>query len=153
MTIPGLFIPIPIVLPNLIWVMAPKPPAKPERPDPATASRVLSMIEAGGRGAVLVVPLFLKAEVATRMDEVFLAVGGLALTIYYAGWMRYFAGGRSPALLFRKLAFLPVPLAVAPVVYFLAFSLLTRSMVLGAVSALFGCAHVYLSLKHHHADP
>ena len=38
-------------------------------------------------------------------------------------------------------------LAVVPIVYFLVFSILTQSAVLGVVSALFGGAHIYLSIQ------
>jgi len=151
MILPGLLILIPVAIPNLIWALAPKPPppapSLPESPIHGFV-RILSLIEAGGRGAVMVIPCFLKIRIVPGMNEVLLlTISGLALAIYYWGWARYFIGGRSAALLFCKLGFLPVPLAVVPIVYFLVFSILTQSAVLGVVSALFGGAHIYLSIQ------
>jgi hypothetical protein len=42
----------------------------------------------------------------------------LALAFYYTGWVRYFTRGRTPALLYKPLLGIPLPLAVSPVDYF-----------------------------------
>ena len=99
----------------------------------------------------MAVPVFLAIHIESRFDETCLVVAGLALSIYYAGWIRYFAGKRVGGLLFQKLGFIPVPLACTPALYFLAFSVLTRSIVFGVITALFGFAHVYLCIKRSHA--
>ena len=71
----------------------------------------------------------------------------LALAIYYAGWARYFRQGRDYALLYMPMLNIPVPLAISPVIYFGAASLLLHSFILAIVAILLGVSHIYLSLQ------
>jgi hypothetical protein len=153
LALPGWYIPIPIALPNLAWALiaarsAPAPPV----PEGHAPPRVLVAIEGVGRVAVFAVPFFLHFRVQSAADGFALAVAAVALIVYWLGWLRYFVRGRQPALLLAPLGGLPVPLAVAPVVYFLSLSLLARSALFGAVSLAFGLAHVSLSMKRWRAD-
>lgn len=147
MAFSGIFILIPIAVPNLIWVLLSDRSPRPEVQTRINKLRGLASIEAVGRVAVMVVPVFLTIHIESRMDEAGLAVAGVALSIYYAGWIRYFLGKRVGGLLFRNLGFIPVPLACSPVLYFLAISVLARSIVFGVITALFGFAHIYLCIK------
>jgi len=144
----GWVVPIPIALPNVIWALlsarsASAPSVSPVEPGP----RSLALVESIGRVAVFVLPFFLELHVQTGFDRALVAVGSFALLVYYAGWARYFMHGRSPSLLFAKLSVLPVPLAISPVVYFLAFAGLARSPLMAFVVVVFGAAHVFLSLR------
>ena len=151
--LPGWLVPIPIALPNLAWVLFPARSAPaPSVPESPAFPRVLVVIEALGRVAVFVIPFFLHVFVRGALEALVLVVAAVALIVYWLGWLRYFTRGRLPSLLLAPLGGLPVPLAVAPVVYFLAFSLLARSPLFAAVSAAFGLAHVSLSMKRWGAD-
>lgn len=144
----GWVVSVPIILPNVLWALLPGPAGQSSAKAPATALlRVVSFVEGAGRVAVLVLPFFLDWQVQTVIDRVVACVGGLALALYYAGWGRYFLGGRAPALLFAALGPLAVPLAVAPVTYFLAFAVLARSSTMAVVTVLFGAAHVFMSIR------
>lgn len=144
----GWVVPVPIILPNVLWALLPGPaePSSAEAPK-TTLLRIVGFIEGSGRVAVLVLPVFLDAQVQTTIDRVVACAGGLALALYYVGWGRYFFGGRAPVLLFAPLGPLPVPLAVAPVLYFLAFAVLARSPTMAVVTVLFGAAHVFMSAR------
>lgn len=143
----GWIVAIPIILPNVLWALLPGP-AEPSAAAPTTTLlRTVGFIEGSGRVAVLVLPVFLDAQVQTTIDRVVACAGGLALALYYVGWGRYFFGGRAPVLLFAPLGPLPVPLAVAPVLYFLAFAVLARSPTMAVVTVLFGAAHVFMSAR------
>jgi hypothetical protein len=94
------------------------------------------------------IPVFCRLRLATASmlaGEVML----LALAFYYTGWARYFTRGRTPVLLFKPLFGVPLPLAVSPVVYFLAASVPLRSLPLAASAVVFGVAHVAISLSEY----
>lgn len=143
---------LPVALPNVIWALVPSPaaPTAPEAP-PSLLLRLVSMIESAGRVAVFAWPFFLGWHVETTRDVVLVATGVMALGVYFVGWGRFFLRGRAPTWLFAPLGPLPVPLAIAPVVYFLVFAALARSPGMATTTALFGAAHVHLSLRRHRA--
>ena len=104
------------------------------------------LLEGVGRIGVFSVPLFLSLSVSTPADDLALCVAVAALAFYYLVWARYFLQGRTAALLYRQIAGIPVPLAVSPVVFLLACSVLTRSLLLAFVTVAFGSAHIFLSV-------
>ncbi len=130
-----------------------RPAAEPDSGTSASGPRfpvftaVLVFLERAGRIGVFVLPFFLDVDVRTDADRFCLGAAVLALGIYYLGWARYFVRGRRPELLYRSLAGIPVPLAISPVVYFLACSGLARSIALALVTLAFGVAHVALSVR------
>jgi hypothetical protein len=139
---------LPIVVPNLIWALLPRQPTnEPLVPSIDPRLKLLVVLEGAGRVAVFALPFFLECSVQTGFDRVLVGLGALALLVYYVGWARFFIRGRQPVLLFAPLGVLPVPLAVSPVVYFLAFAGLARSPLMAVATAVFGLAHVSLSLK------
>ena len=70
---------------------------------------------------------------------------GLALAVYYACWIRYFAGGRVAALLGAPFLGIPLPMAVAPITFFILSSYLMGSWWMLGASLLFGVAHIWIS--------
>ena len=71
----------------------------------------------------------------------------LVLLLYYAGWVRFFAQDRRYALLFEPLLGLPVPMAISPIVCFLAASVLFGSWYLALASLVLGVGHLWISLQ------
>ena len=126
---------VPSALPNLIWALLPgRSAAAPPLPPSSPVRKGLAVVEGAGRIAVMARPLFLELRVQTGLDRVLAALAALALLVYYAGWARYFLRGRAPALLGAPPGWLPVPLAVSPVVYFLVFAGLARSLLMALVA-------------------
>ena len=82
---------------------------------------------------------------AVRSAWLWLAV--LFLILYYAVWIRYFAGGRTVALLRRAFLFVPMPLAVFPVLYFLCAALWLHNLPAAIVMLIFGAAHLTVSVR------
>ena len=66
----------------------------------------------------------------------------VALALYYGGWLRFFAGGRAYALYFASMLGLPIPMAIAPIVYFLAAGALLRSPLLAAAAFVLAVGHI-----------
>ena len=108
---------------------------------PPSRVRWVQPVEWAGRAAVFILPFRLGAAASMLAGEVML----VALAFYYTGWARYFTRGRTPELLYMPLFGMPLPLAVSPVVYFLAASAPMRSVPLAVAAVVFGVAHVAIS--------
>jgi hypothetical protein len=126
--LPGGLVSVLILLPNLLWMVFP-PRGQPEDSSgPADGlHRLMEILEWLGRIATLVIPFFYCVEAQSTRQVVALAVMALALLLYYAGWARYFVRDRSYVLLFEPFLEVPLPLAISPIVYFLAASVLFGS--------------------------
>jgi hypothetical protein len=137
-----------ILLPNLLWMVFP-PHGKPES-DPVQRDglyRVMEILEWVGRIAAFVIPFFYRIDVQSTGQVASLVVMALALLLYYAGWARYFTRGRSYALLFEPLLGIPIPLAISPIVYLLAASVLLGSWYLALAAVTLGIGHLWISYQ------
>lgn len=148
----GWLVSLAILGPNLLWLFL--PPRDAPGPFPRKSPRWVGALEAIGRLGVLAVPCFLRAvpcflrmEIAGPREWVGVGVMGLALVVYYGGWSRYFLMGRRYELLYRSLFKLPIPLAVSPVVFFIAASVVLDSAALAVMALVFGGPHIYLSYR------
>lgn len=148
----GLFITILILWPNLLWMLLP-PRDAPDEEQVRANGRVLVILEWVGRIGVFVIPVFYAIEIQRTVQIISLGIMGLALLVYYAGWARYFIRDRSYALLFQPLLSLPVPLAVSPILYFAAASVLLGSWPLAVVTTLLGVTHIPVSYQSYRALP
>ena len=145
---PGGLIPILIMLPNLLWMLFP-PRGQPEGGAGPTGGlhRLMEILEWVGRIAALVIPFFYRIEVQSPWQVVALVVAALALLFYYAGWARYFLLGRRYGLLFDRLLGVPIPLAISPIVCFLAASVLFASWPLALATVVLGVGHLWITFQ------
>jgi hypothetical protein len=120
MALPGGLLPIIVLLPNLLWMVWRTKESASESPRSGSPRVALVVAEWLGRIGTLVIPFFCRFSFESTLQVVFFAVMVGGLVLYYAGWIRYFVGGREPALLFRPLLGIPLPLAVSPIVAFFA---------------------------------
>jgi hypothetical protein len=107
----------------------------------------MEVLEWVGRIAAFVIPFFYRINVQSTRQVVSLVVMALSLLLYYAGWARYFARGRSYALLFEPLLGIPIPLAISPIVYLLAASALLGSWYLAVATVILGVGHLWISYR------
>jgi hypothetical protein len=138
----GAWIPILLLIPNLLWMISPKP----ETDGRAVEPPLLTVIETIGRIAVLILPWFYSLDLQRPYSLPAAIVVGLALSVYYIAWGRYFAGGRTAEVMRAPLLGIPLPLAVAPVVFLLLSAYLMGSWWMLAASAVFGIAHIWISI-------
>lgn len=129
---------------NLVYAAFP-PAGEPQPPAPVT--RWVEIVEQASRIAYLLAVTFLvsRTPVSVRSTWFFLAVAFLLL--YYAVWIRYFVFGRDVALLERMFLFVPMPLAVFPVLYFLCAALWLHNVPAAVLMVIFGAAHLTVSLQ------
>lgn len=135
-----------LFLPNLLYLTFP-PRERPEAED-ADKSRFaafLEILERIGQIACFLLPFFYAIHLGSLQSWVALGVMACALVFYYAGWARYMLHGRLFRLLFEPMAGVPLPMAVAPILYMAAASLLLRSWWLFGAVILLAIGHLTVS--------
>lgn len=132
-----------VLLPNLLAVFFP-PTARISVPAEAESSRlrILTAVERAGQAGCFVLPFFFRIHLAGTQAVAALAVMLALLALYYAGWTRYMIMGRGEEWFYRPLLGIPMPMALAPVVYFLAAAALLSSVWLLLATALLGVGHI-----------
>ena len=66
---------------------------------------------------------------------------------YYALWVRFLAGNRDSALLFRPALGVSAPMAIVPVLYFLLSSLVLGSVWQAIAASILGVGHVTTTVR------
>ena len=136
--IPGL-----VIAPNLLFFLA-KPVKVPA--SPPKESVFLVICERLGQTGCFVAPLFYRVNFSGAW-QITAALGmALVLLVYYLCWIRFFTHGREYRWLYEPLAFIPIPMALFPVVYFLLGSAITHSIPLLISSLVFAAGHIPISL-------
>lgn len=135
-----------LLLPNLLWMLfPPHDQSKGEGGPVGGLYRLMEILEWVGRIAALMIPFFYQVEAGNTRQLVALAVMALALLFYYAGWVRYFVRDRNYALLFEPFLGMPLPLAISPIVYYLAASALFGSWYLALATTVLAVGHLWIS--------
>ena len=134
-------------LPMLInLVYAAFPPADEPQP-PAPVMRWVEIVEQASRIAYLLAVTFLVSRTPVSVRSTWFFLAAAFLLLYYAVWIRYFALGRDVALLERAFLFVPMPLAVFPVLYFLCAALWLHNVPAAVLMVIFGAAHLTVSFQ------
>lgn len=137
-------IPLLIILPNLLWAVFPAidAPAPQSRAAVRRFWTAMEGLERVGQIGVFMLPLFLRVEIEKVVHKAALAVMIGALLLYYICWVRFFRSGRRNGLLCAPLGFIPSPMAVCPIIYFLASALLLDSWLLLSATLVFAIGHL-----------
>lgn len=139
-----------ILLPNLLVIFF--PPILPNqiqtrKKQPPKWWRYILALEQIGRLGIFVLPLFWEVHLAGNVSIIALVLMAFCLVLYYVCWIRYLIRGRAILLLFQHLLFIPVPLAVFPVLYFLFASILLQSWPVAAAAVVFALGHIPESIR------
>ena len=132
---------------NIAYVVFP-PVGKAEQN--ATVPHWIESVEQVSRIAYLAAITLLVSREPIQFQSVWLWLAALFLISYYAVWIRYFAGGREIALLNRAFLFVPMPLAVFPVLYFLCAAVWLHNLPAVILMTIFGAAHLTVSIQSFH---
>ena len=122
------------------------PPSGAVRPA-TTVPHWIERVEQISRIAYLIVITLLVSRDPLCFRSGWSCFAALFLILYYVVWIRYFAGGRDVALLNRSFLFVPMPLAVFPVLYFLCAAVWVHNIPAAILAAIFGAAHLTVSCK------
>lgn len=137
-------------LPMLINIVYAILPPVGEGAQPARTAKWLEAVEQISRIAYLLVLVLLVSDRPLAWNSVWLYLAAAFLVLYYAVWIRYFAHGRAVALLGKPFLFVPMPLAVFPVLYFLFAAIWMHNIPAAVIMLVFGAAHITVSVKPFH---
>ena len=129
---------------NIAYVMFP-PAGKAEQTTAVT--HWIEIVEQISRIAYLFAVTLLVSRENLSFRSVWFSLAAVFLVLYYAVWLRYFMGGREIALLSRSFLFVPMPLAVFPVLYFLCAAIWLHNLPAAIIMVIFGAAHLTVSLQ------
>lgn len=129
---------------NIAYVMFP-PAGKAEQA--AAVTHWVEIVEQISRIAYLFAVTLLVSRENLSFRSVWFSLAAVFLVLYYAVWLRYFMGGREIALLSRSFLFVPMPLAVFPVLYFLCAAIWLHNLPAAIIMVIFGTVHLTVSLQ------
>ena len=129
---------------NIAYVMFP-PAGKAEQTSAVT--HWVEIVEQISRIAYLFAVTLLVSRETLSFRSVWFSLAAVFLILYYAVWLRYFMGGREIALLSRSFLFVPMPLAVFPVLYYLCAAIWLKNLPAAIIMVIFGAAHLAVSLQ------
>ena len=129
---------------NIVYVMFP-PAGKAEQTSAVT--HWVEIVEQISRIAYLFAVTLLVSRDKLGFRSGWLYLAAAFLVLYYAVWLRYFIGGREIVLLSRSFLFVPLPLAVFPVLYFLCAAIWLHNLPAAIIMVIFGAAHLAVSLQ------
>ncbi|HWR07599.1 hypothetical protein [Sporomusa sp.] len=139
----NLLIPLFIVLPNLLFVVLP-----PLNMPLLEKEKVIWLIlERIGQAGVFLVPLFHMVHLDTVTKQAAFALIIMAVTVYYFCWWRFFRNKRQYIWLFQPLGIIPIPMAVMPLLYFLASAIIMESLSMFLAAVCLGLGHLPISYK------
>ncbi|MHA2230637.1 MAG: hypothetical protein ACXABZ_09685, partial [Candidatus Thorarchaeota archaeon] len=142
----GILIVAAILIPNFLWMaFPPTTVSKHEEQPESQVRKIMTVIENLGRIGCFILPIFFEPEINGVFEVVALMMMVLSLVIYYGGWTRYFIRGREYELLFQSLWKIPLPMAVAPIIYFFGAVVILHSLVLLVAVILLALGHLYIS--------
>lgn len=110
----------------------------------------VEVIENVSRIVYLVLMTFLVNKDAPHYLNVWLVLAVIFLILYYLVWIRYFIGKRDVALLAKPFLFVPIPLAIFPVLYYLFAAIWVGNYPAAIVMLIFGAAHITVSVQSFH---
>lgn len=135
----GLLIALAVLAPNLLLIWLPPREPLPRVRVPAP----LTLLERVGQALCLVVPAI---TLPGGFAAWWLPPATLALAGYYALWAHYLVTGRVGATLYRSWWILPVPMALLPVLVFLATAAWLMNPWIAIAAGMLAIGHVPASL-------
>ena len=129
---------------NIVYAIFP-PSGKAEQT--AAATHWIEIVEQISRIAYLLAITLLVSRNPFHFRSAWFCLAAIFLFLYYIVWIRYFAGGRDIALLNCPFFFVPMPLAVFPVLYFLCAAVWLHNIPAAILMMIFGAAHLTVSIQ------
>jgi hypothetical protein len=145
----GGWITIFVLLPNALSIVLPPRNVPTAKARSSAFDRLMQVIERVGQATSFAIPFFYFVKAGdVAFGKAALVLMGALLAVYYASWLRYFVK-RQFRSFFEPLLFLPLPMAVIPVLYFLVGAYVLESAYLLAAAILLGCGHLYVTWKEY----
>lgn len=129
---------------NIVYVILPPKNAPTTQQE---TNKILEIIEQSARILYMLAIVFLVCKEKVDFTSIWMFVGLIFLALYYIVWFRYFLGGRDIELLGKAFLFVPMPLAVFPVIYFIFSAIWLNNYIAVLFMIIFGIAHNIISYK------
>ena len=113
----------------------------------AVVTHWIEVVEQISRIAYLLAITILVSRKPFTFRSAWFCLAAIFLFLYYIVWICYFAGGRDIALLNRPFLFVPMPLTVFPVLYFLCAAVWLHNIPAAILMMIFGAAHLTVSIQ------
>lgn len=107
----------------------------------------VEIVENISRIAYLILMTFPLSKKSLNPQSAWMIFAAVFLILYYIVWIRYFAGGRDIILLGKPFFFVPIPLAVFPVLYYLFAAIWMENIPAAIMMLIFGAAHITVSVQ------
>ena len=127
---------------NIVYVILPPKNAPTTQQE---TNKILEIIEQSTRMLYMLAIVFLVSKEKVDFTSAWMFIGLIFLILYYMVWFRYFLGGRDVDLLGKKFLFVPMPLAVFPVIYFIFEAIWLNNYIAVLFMLIFGIAHNIIS--------
>ena len=140
LSIPGVVI---YTLPIIITLFSPA--SDPTSPD--DTAHPLETIEKLSRLAYLLIIVYLEDRNPVDFRSAWLYIAAVFLILYYLVWIRYFTGRRKVSLFKKAFLFVPMPLAVFLMLYYLCGAIWLRNLPAAIAALIFGVTYTILSYR------
>lgn len=137
-SIVGTAIAVMILAPNMLMFILPPRNAPRGMKD---AGVLFTALERIGQAGCFVLPVISKDWLDGRSVDAWFILAALCIAVYWRLWIRY-ALRREFELLFTPLGFVPIPMAVFPVLAFAFVAVWGRSVWLGMAAAALAAGHI-----------
>lgn len=134
-----------LLLPNILFALFPPIDNTADETRPK-AWNIILLLERLGQIGVFTLPMLFAFKVDTLLKKYALAAMIIFILLYYICWTRYFMGGRQFSLLYKNLFFIPIPMAVFPVLYCLSASIIFNAWIYTSSAISLAIGHIPESL-------
>ncbi|SHO44592.1 hypothetical protein SAMN02745217_00655 [Anaerocolumna xylanovorans DSM 12503] len=138
----GILVVLSFLLPNIFFYFFP-PQNIPK--NLSSVPVVFTIMEQAGRILCLVVPVVFGKKIAEQKGSYLVILMALCLLVYYTCWILYFTSGREYFDLFKPMGFIPIPMAIFPLMYLILLGIWVRSPLFIAPAILFSIGHLAIS--------
>lgn len=138
----GILVVLLLLLPNLLFCIFP-PQNTPQTSNSVPV--VFTIMEQVGRIACFIVPIVFGKKIAEQKNSYLVILMVVCLLIYYICWILYLANGREYYDLFKPIGFIPIPMAIFPLMYLILLGIWAKSPFFIAPAILFSIGHIVVS--------
>lgn len=137
----GFILPLLVLLPNLLLIFF-TPHNIPKTVSPPI---IFTVFERIGQVTCFTLPILFGTKIAEQPINFLTWLMLICLIIYYLCWIRFFWSGREFAILFKPLGFIPIPMALFPILYFILLAVWLNSYLFAVPAVLFAIGHFVTS--------
>lgn len=130
-----------VLMPNILFSVF-KPRNIPKEESKTLVWLIVGIFESIGRMVTVVLPFFWSVSLIGKNKTIVLILMGIAIILYYLGWIRYFSNNREYKLLYEPLFFIPLPMAVCPILFLLLSGFLIESWPMVIASLILAVGHL-----------